>query len=139
MAVKKVDHIAIVVSNIENALTLYQDVLGLSPELVTEDPVEQVRIAYIPTPEGMDEIELVEPMTTDSGIAKFLDKRGEGLHHVCVEVECIEETVEDMTARGLNVLGQIRTNQRGDRYIFIHPKSAHGVLLELYERATPQA
>ena len=135
MTVKKIDHIAIVVNDIEQALTVYRDVLGLSLQHIVEEPAEQVRVAYLPTPEGQDEIELIQPTTDDSGVAKFLAKRGEGLHHVCVEVDQIEATVAEMAARGLEVLGQVRTNQRGDRYIFVHPKSAHGVLLELYERA----
>lgn len=135
MAVKKIDHIAIVVADIEQALGVYRDVLGLPVQHIAEEPAEQVKVAYLPAPEGQDEIELIQPTTADSGVAKYLAKRGEGLHHVCLEVDSIEATVQEMAARGLEVLGQVRTNRRGDRYIFIHPKSAHGVLIELYERA----
>jgi methylmalonyl-CoA epimerase len=135
MTVKKIDHIAIVVKDIEQALAVYRDVLGLPVAHIVEEPAEQVRVAFLPTPEGQDEIELIQPTTDDSGIAKFLQKRGEGLHHVCVEVDSIDEAVVDMRQRGMQTLGEVRTNQRGDRYIFIHPKSSHGVLLELYERA----
>jgi methylmalonyl-CoA epimerase len=135
MIVKKIDHIAIVVKDIEQALAVYRDVLGLPVAHIVEEPAEQVRVAFLPTPEGQDEIELIQPTTDDSGIAKFLQKRGEGLHHVCVEVDSIDEAVVDMRQRGMQTLGEVRTNQRGDRYIFIHPKSSHGVLLELYERA----
>ena len=135
MTVKKIDHIAVVVKDIEQALAVYRDVLGLPVAHIVEEPAEQVRVAFLPTPEGQDEIELIQPTTDDSGIAKFLQKRGEGLHHVCVEVDSIDEAVVDMRQRGMQTLGEVRTNQRGDRYIFIHPKSSHGVLLELYERA----
>ena len=124
MAVKKIDHIAIVVKDIEQALGVYRDVLGLTVQHIAEEPAENVRVAFLPTPEGQDEIELIQPTTPDSGVAKFLETRGEGLHHVCIEVDNIDAAVEDMAARGLETLGQVRTNQRGDRYIFIHPKSA---------------
>ena len=128
----KIDHIAIVVADIEKALAVYRDVLDLPLELIAEEPEEEVRIAFLPTTSG--EIELIQPTTADSGVAKFLAKRGEGLHHICLEVEDIDTTVEEMAARGLEVLGEPRFNERGEKYVFIHPKSAHGVLLELYER-----
>lgn len=128
----KINHIAIVVEDIEQALEVYRDVIGLPLEQIAEEPAEQVRVAFLPTPSG--EIELIQPTTADSGVAKFLAKRGEGLHHICLEVENIEATVHEMTTRGLEVLGQPRLNKRGEKYVFIHPKSAHGVLLELYER-----
>jgi methylmalonyl-CoA epimerase len=128
----KINHVAIVVENIEQALEVYRDAIGLPLEQIAEEPAEQVRVAFLPTPSG--EIELIQPTTADSGVAKFLAKRGEGLHHICLEVESIEATVHEMTTRGLEVLGQPRLNKRGEKYLFIHPKSAHGVLLELYER-----
>ena len=128
----KINHIAIVVEDIEKALAIYRDVLGLPLEHIAEEPEEAVRVAFLPTASG--EIELIQPTTPDSGVAKFLAKRGEGLHHICLEVEDIETTVQEMAARGLEVLGEPRFNERGEKYVFIHPKSAHGVLLELYER-----
>ncbi len=127
----KVNHIAIVVEDIEKALNVYRDVIGLPLEHIAEEPAEAVRVAFLPTAGG--EIELIQPTSTDSGVAKFLAKRGEGLHHVCLEVDDIDQTVKEMEAQGMEVLGQPRHNERGDKYIFIHPKSAHGVLLELYE------
>lgn len=131
----KLDHIAIVVEDIEKALEIYRDAIGLHVENVTEEPAEAVRVAYLPTATG--EIELIQPTTTDSGVAKYLAKKGEGLHHICLEVDDIEATTRQMTEQGMQVLGEVRTNQRGDKYIFIHPKSAHGVLIELYEASTP--
>jgi len=131
----KLDHIAIVVEDIEKALEIYRDAIGLHVENVTEEPAEAVRVAYLPTATG--EIELIQPTTTDSGVAKYLAKKGEGLHHICLEVDDIEATTRRMTEQGMQVLGEVRTNQRGDKYIFIHPKSAHGVLIELYEASTP--
>jgi methylmalonyl-CoA/ethylmalonyl-CoA epimerase len=129
----KLNHIAIVVEDIDQAIAVYRDGLGLPLTAVHEETAEAVKVAYFPTATG--EVELVQPTTPDSGIAKYLAKRGEGMHHVCLEVDSIEETVRTMIARGMGVLGEIRINKRGDRYIFIHPKSAHGVLIELYEPA----
>ena len=129
----KINHIAIVVEDIENALIVYRDAIGLPLEHIAEEPAEQVRVAFLPTTSG--EIELIQPTTSDSGVAKFLAKRGEGLHHICLEVDSIDATMQAMETRGLQILGEPRVNQRGDKYVFIHPKSAHGVLLELYERA----
>lgn len=128
----KINHIAIVVANIDAALEVYRDALGLPLEAVHDEPDEAVRVAYMPTPSG--EVELIQPTTADSGVARYLAKRGEGLHHVCLEVENIDENVQRLTAKGLEVLGNVRTNKRGDKYIFVHPKSAHGVLIELYEK-----
>ena len=127
----KINHIAIVVEDIDKAVAVYRDALGLPLEKINDEPAEAVRVAYMPTASG--EVELIQPTTPDSGVAKYLAKRGEGLHHVCLEVDSIAESVAQMQAQGLEVLGQVRTNQRGDKYIFVHPKSAHGVLIELYE------
>lgn len=132
----KINHVAIVVSDIDKALELYCDTLGLALAQINEEPAEQVRVAYLPA--ANSQIELIQPTTPDSGVAKFLANRGEGLHHVCLEVEDIEAMTRSLTARGLKVLGTARLNERGDKYIFIHPKSTHGVLLELYERAVAE-
>ena len=129
----KLNHIAIVVEDIEEALEVYREAIGLHLENVTEEAAEAVRVAYLSTATG--EIELIQPTTADSGVAKYLAKKGEGLHHICLEVDDISATTRQLTERGLQVLGEVRTNQRGDKYIFIHPKSAHGVLIELYEAA----
>ena len=128
----KINHIAIVVEDIEAALAVYRDLIGLPLDHVSEETAEQVKVAFLPTANG--DIELVEPTSSDSGVSKFLAKQGEGLHHVCLEVEDMEATVDQMKMGGLEVLGTPRINERGEKYIFIHPKSAHGVLLELYER-----
>ncbi len=133
----KINHIAIVVEDIEKALGVYRDVLDLPLEHVAEEPAEEVKIAFLPTSSG--EIELIQPTSTDSGVAKFLAKRGEGLHHICLEVDSIDAAVQKMTAQGMEVMGQPRRNERGEKYVFIHPKSAHGVLLELYERSENQS
>jgi len=129
----KINHIAIVVADIEKALNVYRDAVGLPLEHIAEEPAEEVRVAFLPTQSG--EIELIQPTTEDSGVAKFLAKRGEGLHHICLEVDSLDDSIEELQSRGLQILGKPRVSQRGDKYIFVHPRSAHGVLLELYERA----
>lgn len=133
----KINHIAIVVEDIEKALGVYRDAVGLTLDHIAEEPAEQVRVAFLPTANG--EIELIQPITADSGVARYLAKRGEGLHHVCLEVESIEAALQQLQVRGLEILGQPRMNQRGEKYVFVHPRSAHGVLLELYERPAAQA
>ena len=127
-----INHIAIVVEDIEKALAVYRDALGLPLHHITEEPAEQVRVAFLPT--ANSEIELIQPTMPDSGVAKFLAKRGEGIHHICLQVDSIDATIQTMQAHGLQILGEPRVNQRGDKYVFMHPKSAHGVLVELYER-----
>jgi methylmalonyl-CoA/ethylmalonyl-CoA epimerase len=127
----KLNHIAIVVEDIDQALAVYRDTLGLTLDHLVEEPAEAVKVAYLPTPTG--EVELIQPTTTDSGVAKYLAKKGEGLHHICLEVDSIDEATRRMARQGMQVLGEVRTNKRGDKYIFVHPKSAHGVLVELYE------
>jgi methylmalonyl-CoA/ethylmalonyl-CoA epimerase len=134
---KRIDHIAIVVQDLDVALQVYRDVLGLPLARVEEVPAEKVKVAFLPLPEGDGEVELVQPTGEDTGIARFLAKRGEGMHHICFEVDDIQAAVDKMTASGLQVLEEHpRIGSQGQKYIFIHPKTAHGVLIELYERAS---
>ncbi len=130
--IKKIDHIGIVVNDIEEALQVYQQTLGLPLAKIQERPDQAVRIAFLPT--GESEIELVQPLTGDSGVARFLEKRGEGIHHICLEVEDIEKALADLQAKGLQLIDETtRLGPAGERFAFIHPKSTHGVLIELYE------
>ena len=130
---KKIDHIAIVVRSIEEALKVYRDALGLPLAHVQEVPEQQVRIAFLPV--GDCEIELVEPTAADSGVARFLEKRGEGLHHICFEVEDIEAALQDLAAKGVRLIDRQPRQGAIGRVAFLHPKSAHGVLIELCERS----
>jgi methylmalonyl-CoA/ethylmalonyl-CoA epimerase len=134
---KRIDHIAIVVQDLDAALQVYRDVLGLPLARVEEVPAEKVKVAFLPLPEGDGEVELVQPTDEDTGIARFLAKRGEGMHHICFEVDDIQVAMDKMSASGLQVLEENpRLGSQGQKYIFIHPKTAHGVLIELYERAS---
>ncbi|MFN3761709.1 MAG: methylmalonyl-CoA epimerase [Anaerolineae bacterium] len=128
-----IHHIAIAVNDLEAALAFYRDALGLEVSERREVPEEGVEIAFLPAGEG--EIELLRPLGPDSGVARFLEKRGEGLHHICLRVEDITAAMERLRAAGATLLSEEpRVGADGTRYVFIHPKSAQGVLLELYEK-----
>lgn len=131
-----IHHIAIVVRDMDTALGFYRDALGLEVAERRQVPEEAVEIAFLPTGKGEDggEIELIRPLDAESGVARFLAKRGEGLHHICLVVENIEAAMERLRAAGVRLLSEEpRVDAHGVRYVFVHPQSAHGVLLELYE------
>jgi methylmalonyl-CoA epimerase len=132
MPIKRIDHIAIVVPNIEEAQTFYQNVLGLELSHVEQVDEQEAIVAFFPT--GESEIELVEPITQASGIARYLSKRGPGIHHICVEVEDIQKTLADLKQHNVELINQEPTIGSGGKKIaFIHPHSTFGVLIELYE------
>jgi len=129
-----IHHIAIVVRDMDAALKFYCDALGLEMTERRKVPEEGVEIAFLPAGEG--EIELLRPLSDEGGIARFLEKRGEGPHHICLAVADVEAAMEQLRAAGAQLLSEEpRVNVHGVRYVFVHPKSAHGVLLELYEAA----
>lgn len=132
---KRIDHIAIVVQDIEHALLFYRDTLGIIPSEIKDVPTEQVRIAFLPMggPDG-SQIELVQPTTPNSGVARYLERRGEGLHHVCLEVDDIDAALAEMQARGAPVLDTTPRVAAEGRAIFIHPKATNGVLVELLQK-----
>lgn len=132
---RRLDHVAILVRNLEQALTFYRDTLGIVPSEIKDVPSEQVRIAFLPLggPLG-SQIELIEPTTDNASLTKFLEKRGEGLHHICLEVDDIEEALQDLKAQGAAVLDQQPRVAAEGRAIFVHPKSTNGVLLEMLEK-----
>lgn len=139
-AVKRIDHVAIVVRDLEAALRFYRDTLGITPSRVLDFPSENVKIAFLPMgAPGGSEIELLEPLSAESGVARYLDKRGEGLHHVCLEVPDIEAALRELQADGVPVLDARPRPTAEGRGVFIHPKGASGVLLELVERADQAA
>ncbi|HEY0753844.1 MAG TPA: methylmalonyl-CoA epimerase [Ktedonobacteraceae bacterium] len=132
---RRIDHVAIIVRNIEQALTFYRDTLGLVPSEIKEVPGEQVRIAFLPMGgPGGSEIELIEPAATATSLNNFLEKRGEGLHHICLEVENIELALREMQEQGAAVLDTTPRLAAEGRAIFLHPKGTNGVLLELLEK-----
>ncbi len=135
---QRIDHVAIIVRNIEQALIFYRDTLGIEPSEIKAIPTEQVRIAFLPMGgPGGSEIELIEPTTPDSSLSRFLEKRGEGLHHICLEVEDIDASLAEMREKGTPVLDSQPRMAAEGRAIFLHPKGTNGVLLELLERTHP--
>lgn len=134
-----IDHIAIVVNDIEHALRVYRDALGLTVEHSEDVPEENVRVAFLPLPQDRLRLELIQPLDTESGVARFLQKRGEGMHHIALAVDDVAEAMQTLAAEGLDLLSEEpQQNHYGRRYAFVHPKTAHGVLLELYERTYPR-
>jgi len=129
---RSMDHIAVVVRDLDKALSFYRDALGLDVIERREVPEEQVEVASLSM--GYASIELVQPLDAESGVARFLEKRGEGLHHICLTVDDITGALEQLRNAGADLItDEPRVGSDGRRYAFIHPKSAHGVLLELYE------
>lgn len=133
--VKRIDHIAIVVRDLESALTFYRDMLGIVPSRVLEFPQEGVRIAFLPLGgSGGSEIELLEPSNPEGSVARFLDQRGGGLHHICLEVPDINRALDELRTAGARVLDESPRPTAEGRGIFLHPKGTGGVLLELVQR-----
>ena len=123
---------AVLVADMEQALSFWRDRLGLSVRELRDVPAQKTRVAFLPT--GGGEIELVKPTTDDSGVAKFLARHGPGMHHVCLEVEDIEATLVHLKFEGVRLIDEVpRISEAGRRYAFVHPESTGGVLLELYE------
>lgn len=130
--IKGIDHIAIVVDDIESALGFWRDVLGLELDHVEEVPEQKSLVAFLPV-DG-SKIELVEPTSDDSGVARYLKKHGPGMHHICLQVEALESTLAELKAKGVHLINETPLEgSGGKRLAFIHPKSTQGVLVELYE------
>ncbi len=128
----KLDHIGIAVNSIDEKLKVWRDILGFELKCIEEVPEQKVRVAVLLT--GDTNIELIEPLGDDSTIRKYIDKRGEGLHHLCFEVEDIEEVLSGMKAKGVVLIDEKpRIGASGKKIAFIHPKSTGEVLIELTE------
>jgi methylmalonyl-CoA epimerase len=127
----KIDHLGIAVKSLSAAKGIYEKLgLSISGEEVVD--AEQVRLVMVPLGEGR--LELLEPTSENSPIAKFIARRGEGLHHICLRVPDLADAVERLKKNGIRLVSeQIRIGAGGHRYIFVHPSSAAGVLIELVE------
>ena len=129
---KKIDHVGIAVKNLEEAIKVWEG-LGLKVEEIEEVPDQKVRTAIIHI--GESRIELLEPTAEDSPIAKFIAKRGEGIHHIALGVTNIEEHLRELKERGYRLIDEEpRIGAGGAKIAFVHPKAVTGVLLELCER-----
>ena len=129
--IKKINHVAIVVKDIDESLKFWATALGLERHHVEDVPSQASKVAFIPV--GESEIELVQPTTEDSGMAAYLEKRGEGMHHLCIEVDDIEAKMQELKDAGIRLINDVPQVLPGRKMAFIHPKSASGVLVELYE------
>ena len=128
----KIDHIGIAVKSLDEAVRVYRDAIGLTVSGYDEVGDQGVRVAMLDI--GESRIELLEPTRTDSPVEKFMAKRGEGIHHIAVQVENIEEALERLKASGAKLIDTTpRHGAHNTRIAFIHPSSTHGVLLELVE------
>ena len=133
MKVTKLDHIGIAVKNMENALAFYLDTLGISSvgtEVIEE---QKVKVAFLPL--GDTELELLESTSPDGPVAKFIEKRGEGIQHIALRVENIEEALNELKEKGAQLIDQQPRYGAGNAKIaFLHPKATGGILLEISER-----
>ena len=130
--IKSINHVAIVVEDMDQSLTFWRDALGIELREVRDVPAEKSQVAFLPL-DG-SEVELVKPTSDDSGIAKYLAKRGEGLHHLCLEVDDIEGMLAQLKTKGIRLINEEpRKASDGKRYAFVHPESTSGVLVELYQ------
>lgn len=126
----KINHVGIAVKNLENSIPFYRDQLGMTFEGTEEVAEQRVRVAFLQV--GESRIELLEPTSPDSPVAKFLEKNGEGIHHLAYEVEDIEQALKDLDAQGVRLVDkEPRNGAHGSRIAFIHPKASGGVLTEI--------
>jgi methylmalonyl-CoA epimerase len=133
MNLKNIDHIGIAVSNLQESLSFWETSLGIELHGIEEVAEQNVRTAFLPV--GGTEIELLEATSADSSVARFIEKRGEGLHHIAIRVDDIEAALAELKAKGIQLIDETpRNGAGGTRIAFVHPKATHGVLLELCER-----
>lgn len=130
--IKKINHVAVVVDDMEKALAFWRDALGMELHELRDVSAEKSQVAFLPLKGS--EVELVVPTSNDSGIAKYLAKRGPGMHHICLEVDDILGMLAQLRSKGVRLINEEpRTGADGKKYAFIHPESTSGVLVELYE------
>jgi methylmalonyl-CoA epimerase len=127
----KVHHVALIVRSLDEALGFWRDTLGLDLETVMDIPTDHVRIAFLGV--GESKVELVEPTDDTTGVARFLESKGEGFHHVCFEVANLTETLLRLEMDGLELIDTAPRRGAEGPVAFIHPRSCHGVLVELIE------
>lgn len=131
--IKKIDHIGIAVKSLEEALPFYVEVLHLKLEGIEEVESEQVKVAFLKI--GEVKLELLEPTTNESPIAKFIEKKGEGIHHIALGVDSINERIAQIKAQGIEMIhDKAKIGAHGAKVAFMHPKSTGRVLLELCEK-----
>lgn len=129
--IKKINHVAIVVGDIDESLKFWRDAMGIELHHVEDVPSQKSMVAFLPV--GESEVELVKPTSEDSGVAKFLAERGGGMHHLCFEVDDITGMMAQLKEKGVRLINEEPLTLPGRKMAFVHPKSTGGVLVELYE------
>jgi methylmalonyl-CoA/ethylmalonyl-CoA epimerase len=130
--IKSVNHVAVVVDDMEKSLAFWRDALGMELHELRDVPAENSQVAFLPVAGA--EVELVMPTSDDSGIARYLAKRGPGMHHICLEVDDIDAMMSQLRQRSVRLINEEpRVAADGRKYAFIHPESTGGVLVELYQ------
>lgn len=131
---KKIDHIGIAVKDLDKTVEFYTKVLGLQLEGIHQVDHYQVKTAFFPV--GESRLELIQPMPENTGVQRFLEKRGEGIHHVCFLVEDIQKALDTLAAQGVELIDKTpKQVNPSTKAAFLHPKSTGGVLIELYEKS----
>ena len=130
--VKSIHHVAVVVDDMNGPLAFWRDALGMELQEIKNVPGEGSKVAFLPAGESL--LELVLPTQAESGVARYLAKRGPGMHHVCLEVDDLAAMLSQLRTNGIRLINE-KPQQTGDgpRYAFIHPEATGGVLVELYE------
>ncbi|OGO26070.1 MAG: methylmalonyl-CoA epimerase [Chloroflexi bacterium RBG_16_54_11] len=130
--ITRINHIAVLVEDIDASLKFWQELLGMQPSHISDMPAEAARIAFLPV--GEREIELVQPTTSDSGLRRYLEKHGTGMHHLCLEVDDLPGMLLRLKSAGVQLINEDpKVGEAGRQYAFIHPRSTNGVLVELYQ------
>jgi methylmalonyl-CoA/ethylmalonyl-CoA epimerase len=129
---EKLDHIGIAVRDLDQAIKLYKDVFGIEPNLVYESAYTKAKIAFIPL--GETRIELIQPSNPESVVGKFLEKKGEGIHHISFKVNDVDQSLIEIESKGVQLIDKkSREVRENERVAFLHPKSTNGVLFELIQ------
>lgn len=130
--INAINHVAVVVDDMEKSLSFWRDALGVELHELRDVPAESSQVAFLPLAGA--EVELVMPTSDDSGIARYLAKRGPGMHHICLEVDDIEGMLSHLKVKNIRLINEEpRKSADGRKYAFIHPESTGGVLVELYQ------
>jgi methylmalonyl-CoA/ethylmalonyl-CoA epimerase len=131
MKVKNINHVAIVVPDLDHSITFWRDIFGLKLEQVEDVPSQKSKVASLKV--GAEKIELVQPTVEECGLGRFLLEHGAGMHHICFEVDHIEEALAELKSKGVRLINETPQVLEGRKMAFIHPKATNGVLIELYE------
>ena len=130
--IKNFNHVAIAVKSLDESLSLFENLFGLKATKIETVPDQGVKAALIPI--GSGEIELLEPIDPNGGVAKFIATRGEGIHHICLEVDNTDKELQSLAGKGVQLIDKVGRKGLAGRVGFIHPKSTKGVLIELAQK-----